>query len=112
MASFPTTIMAPSFDFDEETYKPQTRIEFDANYVQSRPRSTRAVDKFNLNWNQMPEDQYQVLKAFFIANQGTLFDWIHPITGVTYSVRFSSDSMKSRITETYNRQVSIALEQA
>ena len=94
MADFPSI---PSADFgtEEEVYKPQIRTEFEAGYVQSRPRTTREIRRFPLSWSVLSEADYQTLETFFKANQGNSFNWTHPVTAAAYVCRFSTDSLKS-----------------
>jgi hypothetical protein len=96
MANWPSTLSSPDWGLEEEYSKPQLKTDFEANYGQSRPKVTRGTDRWgNLGWKLLPEDEYQTLKAFFNANQGSVFVWVHPITGVSYNCRFSADSIKS-----------------
>jgi hypothetical protein len=97
MSTWPSTLPTPSWGLEEEHYKPQDKIEFEANYVQSRPLSTRARDRWgNLGWALMSEAEYQILEAFFDANQGNTFTFVHPMTGVSRTCLFSTDSIKSK----------------
>lgn len=95
MAVWPAALPSPSLGMSEEIYLPQLKSEFEANYIQSRPRATREIRRWNLKWNAMSESNYQTLETFFIANQGSSFTWPHPVTATNYSVRFSDDNIKS-----------------
>ncbi|HSW39593.1 MAG TPA: hypothetical protein VLL97_08900 [Acidobacteriota bacterium] len=96
MASWPSSLPPPDWGLEEEYYKPQLKMEFEANYGQSRPKATRGQDRWgNLGWGILEEAHYQTLKAFFSVNQGSVFLWTHPITGVSHNCRFSADSIKS-----------------
>lgn len=97
MGSWPSTLPKPSYGFGEEFYKPQIKTEFEANYGQSRPSVTRSRRRWTLVWKMLSEANYQILRAFFDANQGGAFTWTHPASGASYSCRFSSDSIKSQL---------------
>jgi hypothetical protein len=110
MADWPS-IDNPDYGLDEEYYKPQVRQEFEANYVQSRPRSTRGRSRWALHWDLLSEADYQTLLAFFAANQGGVFTWIHPISSASYTCRFSGDVLKSRIVMPDCRAVDCPIEE-
>jgi len=110
VANWPS-IANPDFGFKETVYKPQIRQEFEANYVQSRPRSTRALKRWELAWSLMPESDYQALLAFFTANQGNTFTWTHPVSGTSYTCRFSMDTLESDVVFTGWREVSVPIEE-
>ena len=97
MAIWPSSLPTPSWGLEEEYYKPQAKVEFEANYVQSRPTLTRGRDRWgNLGWALLSEAEYQTLKTFFDENQGSIFTFVHPMSGVSYSCRFTPDSIKSK----------------
>ena len=99
MASWPS-IPNPSYGLEAEVYLPQVKTEFEGNYVQSRPKTTRSRLRFpNLGWAAMTEANYQTLETFFLANQGGSFDGTSAFTGSSADFRFSGDGLKSvRIT--------------
>jgi len=107
--AFPS-IAAPTYTTGGEVYRPQIRTEFEGNYVQSRPRSTRATRRWTLVWNAMTEADYGTLDAFFITNIGTTFSWTEPVTSNSYTVRFSGDSLKWQHVNKRVRSVSVDLE--
>lgn len=105
------TIAAPTYGTDGEVYKPQVRTEFEANYVQSRPRSTRETRRWTLVWNVMSEAHYQLLEAAYIADAGNSFSWTEPVTSTAYTVRYGEDSLRwSHVAPGY-RSVSVRLEE-
>jgi hypothetical protein len=110
VANWPS-IANPDFGFRETVYKPQIRQESEANYVQSRPRSTRAVKRWELTWSLLSEADYQTLLAFFTAYQGSSFVWIHPVSAVSYTCRFSADTLESEIMTAGWRKVSCPIEE-
>ena len=105
------SIQAPSFPLSEELHKPQIKNEFEAGYVQSRPRATVGKRRWKLQWKAMTEANWNSLVSAFSADQGTTFTWTHPVSG-EYTVRYSSDSISSTIFANGFRQVSVDLEEA
>lgn len=96
MEDWPATLPPPDEGLEEEYYKPQTKTEFEANYIQVYPRASRGRGRWPLGWGYMDETDYQTLETFFDANQGCMFTWIHPIKATTHTCVFSSDSIKSK----------------
>ncbi|HLB00910.1 MAG TPA: hypothetical protein VJO14_05960 [Bacteroidota bacterium] len=94
MADWPD-IPAADFGTEEKLYKPQVRTPFDGNYSQSRPATTRGIRIFPLSWSTMSEADFQTLEIFFLANQGSNFNWTHPLSSVVYSCRFIQDTLDS-----------------
>lgn len=105
------SIQAPSFPLQEEVYKPHVRNEFEAGYVQSRPRATVAKRRWKLQWKAMNEADWTSLSSAFTSDQGSTFTWNHPVSG-SYTVRYSGDSLQSTIFANGFRQVSVDLEEA
>jgi len=79
--------------FDQVRSRPIVRTPFENGAVQTRTRVTTSRWKFSVGANLMTTTLYNTLTAFFDANQGGAFDFIHPITGVTHEVRFSEDEL-------------------
>lgn len=97
MATWPATLPKPEYGLEEEYYKQQLRSEFEAGYVLSRPRYSRGRLRWkNLGWLLLSDANYATLLAFFVANQGGSFTWTHPGSSVTYTCRFSTDSITSQ----------------
>ena len=110
MASWPS-IPLPSYGFECEVYYPQVRTPFEANYVQSRPKVSREIRRFNLKWNAMTEANYQTLETFFLANQGNSFNGTSSITGSAGDFRFSGDGLTSSQIAPGIRSVSCPIEE-
>ena len=104
------TIAAPTYTTGGEVYRPQIRSEFEGNYVQSRPRSTRATRRWTLVWNAMTNADYGTLETAFIADIGATFSWTEPITTTSYTVRYSEDSLKWSHVNKGVRAVQVGLE--
>jgi len=110
MSNWPS-ISPPDYGMTEEIYKPQVRTETDSNYILTRPRATRSRGRWKLSWDTMTEADYQTLKTFFIANQGSSFTWTHPITGSSYTCVFQENSLQSSAVFNGFRSVSCAIEE-
>ncbi|MCE5265670.1 MAG: hypothetical protein LLG97_19350 [Deltaproteobacteria bacterium] len=95
MANWPT-LPSPDTGTKEAVYKPQLKLEFEANYIQSAPRATRHRRRFPLTWELMTEAEYQILEAFFLANQGGSFTYTHPIRSTSHTCVFSADSIEHK----------------
>ena len=91
MADFPN-IQLPS-GMTEHTIKGQIKSDFAAGYVQSRAKWTRSRKQFSLSWGVMSDADKQTLQTFFDENIGGTFNWTHPLTNTTYTVRFSDDEL-------------------
>lgn len=111
MANNWPSIQNPSRPFDEDVFLPQVRTEFEGNYVQTRPKVSRAKKKWALYWKGMREEDYQTLIKFFRLNQGTSFTWTHPVSGTSYTCVFSGDNLRSRIINVNRREVWCAIEE-
>ncbi|HSV27247.1 MAG TPA: hypothetical protein VLH60_05080 [Sedimentisphaerales bacterium] len=96
MAVWPTMLPPPSQGVEEELYRPQIRAEFEANYIQTRPRASRGRRRFPLSWKIMSEDDYRMLETFFLTNQGASFEYTHPITANKHTCVFAGDSISAR----------------
>lgn len=110
MADWPS-ISNPDYGLEEDHYKPQIRTEFEGNYVQSRARATRSINRWNLTWALLLEADFQTLLTFFDTNLGSSFTWVHPVTSVSYTCRFSQDTLKSTINLDGYRNVSCMIEE-
>ena len=93
MAVYPLT-PKPLLDSELETKKESIRSESESAYIMSRPRYTRAKELFTLNYRGLTQEQYQILRAFFLENQGQNFTFLSPFDGINYTVGFNMDSIK------------------
>ena len=104
------SIALPTYTTGGEVYKPQIRTEFEGNYVQSRPRATRATRRWTLVWTAMTEANYGTLETAYLTDIGTTFSWNEVVTGNAYTVRYSEDSLRSQHVNKGIRSVQIGLE--
>lgn len=104
------SIAQPTYTTGGETYLPQIRTEFEGNYVQSRPRATRAIRRWTLVWKSMTDGDFSSLESAFISDMGTTFSWTEPVTSTSYTVRYSTDSLRWQHVNKGIRSVQIGLE--
>ena len=94
------SISEPVYPIKERTIFPAVRTEKEAPYIQIRKKWTTPKKEWTLEWDEqcaLPETEYQVLEAFFLAKQGSSFTWTHYATGITYIVMFNQDELESNI---------------
>ena len=111
MANSWPSMALPEYPLGEETNFPQVRSEFESGAVQSRPKWSRSRKVFTLHWSKMSSTDYGTLHTFFLANQGLAITWTHPLTSVSYTVRFKDDSLKASLVTTSLREVNLTLEE-
>ena len=109
MATWPN-IQNPS-GLAEKPTKGQIRSDFEAGYVYSRAKWTRARKRFDLTWDSMTNSDKNTLETFFNNNLGSTFTWEHPVSGTTYTVRFSDDSIDFDYVPHMYWQASVSLEE-
>jgi len=88
------SIKAPD-SLADDVKNPVVRTEYETGAVQTRVRFSTARSVFTLSWRSMTEADYQTLLTFFLANQALEITWTHPISAVSYTVRFQGDELKS-----------------
>lgn len=64
--------------------------KFENNFSQTRRGTTRGINTFELNYDAITNAEYSALEAFFEANVGSNFTFVHPQTSVSYTVKFST----------------------
>jgi len=113
MASFPSSLPDPEVHGLEEDYnKTAVRTEFEAGYVQSRARFTRARRTWSkIYWTGLSSSDLSTLLTFFNTYQGDSFTWTHPITSVEYTVRFSCDKVNYKYVAPEYYEVTISFEE-
>ena len=109
MATFPN-IEKPS-GMTERTVKGQYKTEFEAGYVQSRAKWTRSRKIFALSWTAMEDADKVLLEVFFDNNLGATFNWTHPVSSTTYTVRFVEDELPAQYVPVNHWQIDLTLEE-
>ncbi|TCL76816.1 hypothetical protein EDC14_100198 [Hydrogenispora ethanolica] len=85
-------IAAPVYPLTEEWEDVGIASSFEDGSEISRPRFTRSRGKWTLSWTALREADYQQLMTFWrdtARGKSMVFDWTHPVTGITYTVRFA-----------------------
>jgi len=104
------SIPAPSYGAEGEVYRPQVRTEMEGGYVQTRPRFTRGIRRWNLRWNALSSAHLALLVAAYEAYAGNSFTWTD-LEGTSRTVRYREDSLKWSYISPALRAVSVALEE-
>jgi len=89
------------------TWIPQKTFEYGSEYKtnistfgggkeQRRKKYSSGRGIFHLSFPTCPNADAEAILSFFDARYGAYesFYWVHPLTSVTYTVRFVSDSLK------------------
>lgn len=79
--------------FEEKSIKPALKSSYDGGYTQRVAKYTRKISKFTFTHENLTSTQMQTLDAFFVANQGLSFSFLHPINDTTYEVSFEMDEL-------------------
>jgi len=107
-------ITEPEYPIKESTYLPSHHIEKEGPYVQVRKKWTAGKKEWTLEWTEkvpLPESDYQIIEAFFLAKQGSAFTWIHYSTGISYTVMFDQDELEDNIIVPGYRTLTIKLQE-
>lgn len=90
--TFPT-IQKPSMPFEPDDEDIVIRTQFDKGPEQTRPRSTKIRQIYNLSWCAMPDADHTLFYTFWktTTNGGTLaFNWANPLTNISGEFRFAA----------------------
>lgn len=90
MADYPTLSRNPSYPLTDDAEDPAIKSDFEAGYTQTRARFTRTRRVFEVGYKAMTNADKLLLEAFADTVKGGVdsFAWTHPITSVSYTVRF------------------------
>ena len=108
MTQYPITPV-PNLQTKEKIHRPINRTQFEANYTQIRPTMTRSKMQFTLTYNDLDLIDYQILKAFFIANTGADLNFVHPVWNDTHTVYIDMDDMEGTFTSPTTITTSVIL---
>jgi phage-related protein len=96
MANFPS--IAKPWAVKPKTLTNTIRSPFEAGYVQTRARNTRARKRFQVVWEDLlPTADRTTLETFFTATVhggADAFNWTDPTTSATHVVRFVEDDLE------------------
>lgn len=96
MAAFPTLSYGKpdSRKFSESREDPALRSQIEGGYTASRPKHTRTPRRnFKVGYTSLSNEDKLLLDAHWDTQRGGSlgFTWVHPITNVSYFVRYKSD---------------------
>jgi len=92
---YPST-PSPRFQSVRGKSLPALRTESEANYGNTRKRSTRSRAYFQLKYDAITHEEFSTLEAFFLANQGSKFSFVYPLEPLTtYTVMFNMDKIEA-----------------
>lgn len=110
MNTFPTD-PKPRIGSKDTTIIPIVKSESDGNYTRVRRIATRSREKFELNYNVITFSEFDILKSFFVANQGFPFTFTHPATSVAYTCIFSQEELEKNYIDSKFINTKIILEE-
>lgn len=87
------------------------KSKFEGNYSQTRRAATRGVESFDLNYDAITNAEYATLKAFFDANVGGSFTFVHPQTAISHIVRFGMEKITYKTISNQRVSTNIMLEE-
>ena len=95
--TWPSDLYPPDYPLEEKTKRTNLRSSAPDGIIQTRSRWQRKHQLFKLHWDVLPTAQKNTMLSFFDTIHGgaTAFDWTHPLTNVTYTVRMVGDSLKA-----------------
>jgi len=95
-----------------QRYKPQIRSPKEGNYVQTRPRVSRARSTgINLVWPELSTAEADAIQDFFDSHQGIAFNWTD-FFGETLTVTFAEDTISVQPVQPYGYfKVTLTLEE-
>ena len=113
MATWPS-IATPNLPLEEISTTSTIRSPYEAGYVNTRPRWTRARKVFVLRWNALSSSDFTTLRTFFedtVNGGGDSFTWTQPVTSTSYTVRFAQDNLRFSTVTSDRYKGSVILEE-
>ena len=107
--TFPSTIRHPDYPFNEKFIYRKVLSKFESGHELARPTATVGKNQFTCRWKALPESEFQILKAFFQTQGTETFDWVHPTSSVTYTVRIPQSELEGEISFHGHRKVELLL---
>ena len=100
-----------SYPFDEETLTNIIIEQFESGAEQRRDKWGRTRKRFGVNFNPRSKEEIDALMSFYLARRGpaNAFDFISPLDGVDYMVRFEDNSLRISRTAFGIYQASVTL---
>lgn len=101
---------APSRGTGDSDYLPLIQSESEFNYVKTRRKTTVSRKEFIYTYPNLTLVEYNILNAFFLANQGLEFTFIDPVTAISYTCVFSMDRIGKRYTDNIPKLITTKME--
>lgn len=92
MAVFPATNPCPRYGTKDTKIRFNKRADFEANYSQLSPKTTRGRRRFELNYDFITEAEFETLESLF-DDVSTIYEFTYPLDGLTYSVYIDQDQL-------------------
>ena len=108
MTSFPN--IGRPIEIQQKKIKPVHRAQSGAGYTMSRPRGTVSKFEFSVSWHRLTRTERQILEAFFDANQGAAFNWVHP-EGTVYGVIFADNDIEFKWKSPFYWQTTVTMKE-
>lgn len=109
MPTYPTT-PCPRVGSSKTIRHSVLKTPFDGNYLQVRRTTTRSRVMFDLKYDNITDEEFAILEAFFSLYVGTIFDYVNPVDFQTYQVTFKDEELMFNHTEKGRGNTSITLE--
>ena len=89
--AFPTLSVSCNFPIEEGRETSSIKSAFESGYVLTRARFTRQRLTFKISYTLLSNADKALLEAHLASVLDiTPFDWTHPVSAVTYSVRYQT----------------------
>ena len=109
MATYPTKPI-PRYDSKRGKQLPSIRSQSDGGYGMTRRKFTKNRPFFELKYDNITLAEYKTLEDFFLTNQGTIFDFTHPLyPGERHKVMFNIDEISAQDTNIGRCSTSVTL---
>lgn len=93
MSAFPSLSINPVYPISESREDSTIKSDQEAGYQITRQRYSRVRKKWNLTYQYLVDADYTALTTFIdvtVKGGADMFTWTHPITSVSYNVRFEN----------------------
>lgn len=97
----------------DDAFDPTLRSQTEGGYVVTRTRCTRVPRVWGLHYVSMSDANVETLRTFVgtVKRGAVSFTWPHPVSGVTYTVRFDQGGVRSKRNNPDDNDVDMTLEE-
>jgi len=87
--------LVPDYMFEQKPQYKTLISNFENGAEQRRSKRSSAITEYKLVYKNRGTTDIGIINALFTAKKGAAlsFTWLHPISGVTLTVRFKEDSL-------------------